>query len=223
MSPTRLTGGLYAITPDWNEWPGGDTDLMNRTEALLRGGCRWLQYRDKSAREDQRLHRARQLRRLCTDYGARFVVNDHVALAYACGADGVHLGEDDHSLALARKTLGPSAIVGVSAYQSLERGLAAIQAGANYVAFGAAYPSSTKPNAKPVPRTLFQGARAHGLPVCAIGGITLDNSPPLIAAGVCWLAVVHDVYSQPDYADTLARARAYQSLFETTGNDTHAF
>jgi thiamine-phosphate pyrophosphorylase len=126
------------------------------------------------------------------------IINDDLALALAIGADGVHLGRDDGDPAEARRALGPGRILGVSCYDEWARAEAGAAAGVDYLAFGAVYPSPTKPHA---PRAglelLARAKRELGLPVAAIGGITLDNAPPLIAAGASLLAVISDVFSAP--------------------------
>jgi thiamine-phosphate pyrophosphorylase len=200
--------GLYAITPD-----GLDAQtLAARLEAALQGGVRIVQYRDKTSPAATRREIAGALQALCRRYGARFVVNDDLALALALGADGVHLGGDDGDLAAARRALGPDKLLGASCYADFELAGAAAAAGADYVAFGAVYPSPTQPLAPPAPLHLFSRCRDElGLPACAIGGITLDNAPALIAAGAGLLAVISDLFAARDVA---ARALAFARLFE---------
>jgi len=140
------------------------------------------------------------------------VINDDLALALEIDADGAHLGRDDGDLAGARKALGPARILGASCYGEWARAEAAVAAGVDYVAFGAMFPSSTKPQAPLAPLEMLTRAKAEfGLPVAAIGGITLDNAPLLIAAGADLPAVISDVFSAPDPA---ARAAAYAGLFD---------
>jgi len=200
--------GLYAITPDEPDTPR----LLAAAEAALAGGCRWLQYRDKISAAAERRARAAALVALCRRPGAALIINHDVGLAKAVGADGVHLGCDDDSLAAARAALGPDSILGASCYADPDAARRAVAEGADYVAFGAVYPSPTKPAASRVPIELFTLCRAEiDVPVCAIGGITLANGLPLIAAGVSLLAVITDLFSAPDIA---ARSAAYQHLFE---------
>lgn len=214
ISQALLPPGLYAITPDWNEWAAGEADLLARTEAILAGGCHWLQYRDKTAMPAQQIERATALKILCQRYQAHLIINDNVALARQVGADGVHLGVEDGDLAAARATLGPMAIIGATCYQSLARAEAAMAAGASYVAFGAVYPSPTKPAALQAGFSLFRHARASGIPACAIGGITLQNAAPVVAAGAHWLAVISDLYApDADLASVTARALAFRKFY----------
>ena len=200
--------GLYAVTPDCAD----GARLLADVEAALAGGCRVIQYRDKLSAMPERVNRARALRELTGRFGATLLINDNLALAALIDADGVHLGEDDGNLRAARAILGPDAILGASCYADYATAEAAVAAGADYVAFGAVHPSPTKPNARRATVDLFFRAKsALTANTCAIGGITLDNGPPLIAAGADLLAVITDLFSAPDIA---ARAAAYQQLFE---------
>jgi len=198
--------GLYAITP------GGvaPSALLARVGAALAGGARLVQYRDKDADAVQRGELARALRSLCKRFDALLLINDDLALALAVNADGVHLGATDGDLRAARQTLGPGRLLGASCYADFEQAHAAVSAGADYVAFGAVYPSLTKPQAVRAPLSLFRRCRAElRVPACAIGGITLDNALPLLAAGADLLAVITDLF---EAADIASRAAAYQRL-----------
>lgn len=200
--------GLYAVTPDCAD----GTRLLADVEAVLAGGCRLVQYRDKLSAMPEQVSRARALRALTRRFGATLLINDDLALAALVDADGVHLGKDDGNLVAARAILGPGKILGASCYADFAAGQAAARAGADYIAFGAAYPSPTKPQAANATVGLFFRAKTEiAVPLCAIGGITSDNAAPLIAAGVDLLAVITDLFSAPDIA---ARATQYQRLFE---------
>ena len=199
--------GLYAITPDGIE----PDELLARVQAALRGGVRVVQYRDKQRDTAQRAEIADAICALCRRYSACFIVNDDLALALAVDADGVHLGADDGDLATARRALGPGKLLGVSCYAEFVLAGAAVAAGADYVAFGAVYPSPTKPHAQRAPLSLFGRCRDElGVPACAIGGITLDTAPALVAAGADLLAVITDLFAAPDIE---SRARNFQHLF----------
>jgi len=191
----RELHGLYAITPDW-----ADTRrLLAATEAILSGGCQILQYRNKATSDCHRQEQAVALRGLTRRYGALLLINDDVDLALFAEADGVHLGEDDGELAAARERLGDAAILGASCYQSLELARGAARAGADYLAFGSFFASTTKPLARRADLALLAAARAEtGLPLCAIGGITLDNAAPLLAVGAEMLAVIAALYEAAD-------------------------
>ena len=200
--------GLYAITPE-----SRDRDrLLASVEAALRGGCRFVQYRDKTSAAPERVARAHALRRLTLDFNARLLINDDMALTFLVQADGIHLGRNDGNLAAARAILGPDRLLGASCYADFALARKAASAGADYVAFGAVFPSLTKPNAVSAAVDLFSRARSTLTAArCAIGGITLDKAPGLIAAGADLLAVISDLFNAPDIT---ARAAAYQHLFE---------
>ena len=199
--------GLYAITPDL-----ADTDdLLRRVHAALRGGARVLQYRNKTAAPALRLAQAQALQALCAEFGVPLIINDHLDLAIAVGAAGVHLGSDDGNLAEARAQLGPGRLVGASCYDRIELAQAAIAAGADHIAFGSFFASGVKPDAVRPPIDLITRARQRfGVPVVAIGGITPANAPQLIAAGVDAVAVISALFAAPDIEHA---AREFRSLF----------
>lgn len=199
--------GLYAITPDHLS----PAQLLPAVEAVLAGGGRWLQFRDKSLVPAERRSLALALLASCRRHGAGLIINDDVDLALAIGADGVHLGADDGDLAAARARLGSQRILGASCYADLERAARAAAAGADYLAFGAVFASPTKPHAAHAPLSLLgEAKRRFGIPLAAIGGITLDQAPAVIAAGGDLLAVISDVFQAPDIC---RRAHDYQQLF----------
>lgn len=199
--------GLYAITPDWPD----THPLLAVSEHILSAGCGILQYRNKAASRDQRAEQAAALRALTRRYQARLIINDDIDLALSVAADGVHLGAEDGDLAAARARIPATMWLGASCYQSLDRARAARAAGADYIAFGSFYPSLTKPQAGRADTDLLIAAKELGCPVCAIGGITVDNAPPLIAAGADCLAVISALYDAPD---PVRATRQFVSLFE---------
>ncbi|MGK0673602.1 MAG: thiamine phosphate synthase [Halothiobacillaceae bacterium] len=200
--------GLYVIT-DPALIP--DDRFVERVEAALRGGARIVQYRDKRGDRPLRERLAREVVRLCCEYGALSIINDDLELARRVGADGVHLGREDAALEHARNRLGPRAILGVSCYNQLELALKAAAEGADYVAFGSFFPSRSKPQAVPASMDLLREARKTlHLPLCAIGGITADHAAPLVEAGADMLAVISDVFAAPDVE---AAVRRYVPLF----------
>lgn len=202
---TRAISGLYAITPDL-----ADTQaLVAAAEAALAGGARVLQYRNKSATAALRLTQARALRALCRKRRVPLLINDHLELALAVEADGLHLGVEDGSLAAARAQLGPERILGASCYDRLEAALEAGRLGADYVAFGSFFPSSVKPGAVRAPLALLHNAKRRlAVPVVAIGGITLENAPELIAAGADSVAVISALFDADDIGNAARRFRA---------------
>lgn len=197
--------GLYAISD------GPRTDLIGACTAALDGGAAMLQYRDKTHDRARRLREARALQALCAAHRVPLIVNDDMDLAAAVGAAGVHLGEDDASVGAARAQLGRDAIIGVSCYDSLERAREAAGAGANYLAFGAFFPSSTKPAARQATPALLRQATTLGLPLVAVGGITHANAATLIEAGADAIAVVSALFG---VADVRAAARRFAALFD---------
>lgn len=206
MPPVDLRG-LYAVTPERAD----GARLLAEVDAALQGGCRILQFRDKINPMPERVTRARALRELTLRHGARLLINDDIALCMLIGADGVHLGADDGNLALARAILGPQRLLGASCYADLSKARAADALGVDYLAFGALYPSATKPDAaRATVDLIFQAKTPLTAKICAIGGITVDNAAPVIAAGADLLAVITDLFDAPDIA---ARATQYQRLF----------
>ncbi len=206
-SGARRVAGLYAITPE-------ETDsavLAGKVEAALRGGAALVQYRNKSSDKILRREQAAALLALCQAAGAPLIINDDLELALAIGADGVHLGRGDGELRAARQALGPARLLGASCYDRIDLARDALAAGADHIAFGSVYASSTKPGAVRAPLELLTRARAElAAPVVAIGGIDARNAPPVIAAGAAALAVLSALFDAPDIS---AAATRFASLF----------
>jgi thiamine-phosphate pyrophosphorylase len=201
--------GLYAVTPESCD----DAWLEERVRQALMGGARLVQYRSKSIDPALKLRQARALRAQCSRHGAPFIVNDDVELASRCGADGVHLGREDASIASARERLGEAVLIGASCYDDLARAQQCVESGADYLAFGSFFASAVKPDATRAPLELLHEARRRWhLPLVAIGGITPDNAPALLAAGADALAVISALFHVPD---TCAAARQLARLFES--------
>lgn len=201
--------GLYAITP--TALCADPPRLLRDVEAALRGGACLIQYRDKSQDRARRLDSALALRALCERHQARLIINDDVELAAESNAHGVHLGPDDAPLRSARARLGPNRLIGITCQDSLERARAASEGGADYLAFGAFFASSTKPHARQATLELLREARVNSsLPICAIGGITAERAPALIEAGADLIAAVEGVFGA---ADIRAAALAYARCF----------
>lgn len=200
--------GLYAVT---DAFLLPDDRLVAAVENAILGGARLIQYRDKSDDGARRLSQARALSELCRRHEVPLIVNDDVELAARVGAAGVHIGRDDPAFATARARLGEAALIGVSCYDRLTLALDAERVGADYVAFGAFFPSPTKPEEVRAPLGLLREAKVGlKIPVVAIGGITPDNAPLLLDAGADALAVVSAVFAQPDIRDA---ARRFAALF----------
>ncbi|HJV36852.1 bifunctional hydroxymethylpyrimidine kinase/phosphomethylpyrimidine kinase [Geomonas sp.] len=184
----RCVEGLYLITDQGER-------LVERVRDALSGGVSVLQYRDKLRNPVQRLSTGRELKALCAEFQAKFIVNDDLELALALDADGLHLGQEDGDPAAARAALGKKKLLGISTH-SLEEALAAQAAGADYVGFGAIYPTGSKevPETRgPEGLALLKGKLK--IPVVAIGGITRDNACPVIDAGADAIAVISSVLS----------------------------
>src|ERR1039457_4924695 len=192
--PFAVTG-IYLITDQ------GD-NLVERVTAALRGGVSVLQYRAKSKEREACSAEAGELQQICRNFGVAFIVNDDMQLAKELDADGVHLGQDDGSIAEARELLGPDKIIGKSTH-NLEEALQAEQEGANYIGFGAMYPTDSK-SVTHLPGTsgLSSIRERIKLPIVAIGGITTSNACRVIDAGADALAVISSVLSspRPDFA-----------------------
>ncbi len=206
--PSRLRG-VYAITPD-------DPDtarLLARVAPVLAERPALLQYRNKAAGPALREAQARALLQACRAAGVPLVVNDDLALALAIGAEGCHLGGTDGDLALARHR-APGLLLGASCYDDPARARAAAAAGADYVAFGAFFPSATKPHARRASPALLAEVADLGLPRVAIGGLNADNAGALVEAGADLLAVVGGIFDAPDPA---AATRALAALFTAGG------
>jgi len=200
--------GLYAITPE--QTPKGKV-LPNMAEAAIQGGARIIQYRDKSDDHRRRAQEALSLLHICHAGNALLIINDDVELAAAVGADGVHLGRDDMPPAQARECIGPHALIGVSCYNRLDSAERAAALGADYVAFGRFFPSSSKPMAiQAHPELLRQARDSLDLPIVAIGGISPQNGELLIVAGANMLAVIDAVFGADDiHAAALAFCRLF--------------
>lgn len=208
----KPVSGLYAVTPELTD----SIALISKVDAALRGGASVVQYRSKSIADSLRRWQAGEIVRLCRNWNALFIVNDSVALAREVDADGVHLGKDDGGVLAARAMLGPGKLIGVSCYNEIGRAREAVSQGADYVAFGSFFPSSTKPQALRAGTELLQIAASEiALPVVAIGGITEDNAAGLIAAGADAVAVVSALF---DAIDVEAQARRFARLFQMPVN-----
>jgi thiamine-phosphate pyrophosphorylase len=204
----RVIKGLYAITPDEPD----TAKLLHQVAQALRGGAGALQYRNKLAEAPLRLEQAKALRDLTLQFSAIFIVNDDVQLASQVSADGVHLGGEDGDIAAARAVLGRDSLIGASCYNRAPLAVEAVRQGADYVAFGAFFPSSVKPGAVAAEVAMLQSVR-HELKVTvvAIGGITIENGGQLVKAGADALAVISALWQAPDIEQA---AKEFSKLFE---------
>jgi thiamine-phosphate pyrophosphorylase len=186
---------LYLISPQEVGGPFPD-----RLKAALEPGiAAAFQLRVKDIVEHELARLAEPLQRLCADAGVAFIVNDSMSLAKRIGADGVHLGQSDGDVREARALLGPGAQIGKTCHDSRHFAMEAGEAGADYVAFGAFYPTTTKPsNYRPDPSILTWWSTVFEIPCVAIGGITPENAQPLVEAGADFLAVCQAVWGKDD-------------------------
>jgi thiamine-phosphate pyrophosphorylase len=210
-SVSRQLHGLYAITQDDLLLPR----LSALVRAALEGGAALVQYRNKAASRPLRRAQAAELLRICHASGARLIINDDVWLAVEIGADGAHISRDDapgNSFKAAREALGPKRILGVSCHNDIACAEEAAEAGADYLAFGRIFASTTKPHAAQAPlELLVEAKRRFNLPIVAVGGITLSNAPGVLASGVDLIAVASDLF---DAMDIKTHAENYGKLFQ---------
>jgi thiamine-phosphate pyrophosphorylase len=200
--------GVYAITPD----ELNTHLLLTKVEAALHGGASVLQYRNKLASDQLKTQQARELLSLCRQYHVPFIINDSISLCLTLDADGLHIGADDGNLSEIRAILGQDKILGASCYNRFDLALSAQEAGASYVAFGACFASSTKPNAPVSSLELFKQAKTQlHTPTVAIGGITLNNAPSAIEAGANSIAVINTIFNAKDVKTT---TQQFAQLFE---------
>lgn len=208
--------GLYAITPDM-----ADTEkLCDTIQQALSGGVNWLQYRNKKADSQLRFTQAVRIHQLCRQFQVPLIINDYLDLAMEINAEGLHVGGDDIPLAIARHRFGRNKVIGVSCYNQLDRAVEAEEAGADYVAFGAFYPTTTKVNAARASIDLLADARKKlNIPIVAIGGINLDNAGALIAGECDAVAVSQALFgaldirsAAQDFSELLSNHQFQQSL-----------
>ena len=186
---------LYAVTD--RHWLNGRT-LYEVVKESLDGGVTFVQLREKTLEEDKFLEEAKELQKLCREYGVPFVINDNVDIAAAMDAAGVHVGQSDMEAGDVRARLGPNKIIGVSA-GTVEEAILAEKRGADYLGVGAVFPTGSKDDAIDVPHeTLKAICEAVSIPVIAIGGITQQNLSELAGSGICGIAVISAIYAQQD-------------------------
>ena len=208
---SRFAKGLYGITPEWED----KNRLLTAIEEACRGGMQILQWRQKNLSLSNALPLALKTKAICHQYACQFFVNDSVQLALACQADGIHIGREDGTVADLRKACadqGQNLLIGVSCYNDIELAKEAINDGVDYLAFGALFSSSVKPDAVSAPLTLFAEIKTHmqelGLSVdttpalVGIGGIDQSNAASAIEAGADSLAVISGLFEADDIQAT---------------------
>jgi len=213
QTETRATTRLYLITP-----PALDPDrfAIELEEALAGGDVASLQLRLKEVDDDAIRRAARILKPIAQERDVAFIMNDRPDLAAELDCDGVHVGEEDAPYAEARQLLGPDKVVGVTCGASRHRAITAAEAGADYVAFGAFFPSTTKAAKHHAdPGLLRDWSETTVVPCCAIGGITQRNCGPLVEAGADFLAVIGAIWSHPE--GPRAAVAEFNTVFERYG------
>lgn len=205
--------GLYLISND------DEFELLYQklTAALATRHVRLLQYRRKKVCTTVRYQEAQKIHQLCQDFAVPLIINDDVNLAQALNC-GVHLGQGDGSILAARERLGRQAIIGRTCHGSLALARQAAAQGADYLAFGAVYPSATKPDAQVLDEALnldiIRQAKVHFCqPICVIGGLTAENAAAAIGAGADWCAVISDILAQP-LEHIATRIESWATLFD---------
>ena len=205
MRDSFIIKGLYAITPDSADL----NTLIQKTKSAIEGGAFMVQYRSKIQDRDVKMQQCAAILRLCREYEIPCIVNDDVDMCRILEADGVHLGEKDDNIAEVRHILGEDAIIGSSCYDQLDRAKSAQKEGASYVAFGAMFPTSTKPNAPRATLALLKEAKREiQIPIVAIGGITVNNAHDVIKTGIDAISVITSLYeakSTKETAETFAK------------------
>jgi thiamine-phosphate pyrophosphorylase len=207
----RFPRGLYGVTPEWE-----DTDrLLQAISAAAQGGMVALQWRRKTSSPAERRRQLEKVAAQCKTLAIPLIVNDDWRLALEVDAEGVHMGREDGDPSEARLALGPSRLIGCSCYNQSSLAAQALAADVDYIAFGAMYPSSVKPEAVSAGlediehgRMLAESrAKDRRAAVVAIGGITIENAAPLIHAGADSVAVISGLFDTPDIRSTASRFR----------------
>lgn len=197
---------LYAITD--RSWLKPGETLEEQVEIILANGATCLQLREKHLEDEALLAEALRIKPICEKYGVPLILNDNVAVAKACGADGVHVGQEDMDIAAVRAILGPDKWIGASAH-NVEEALRARECSCDYIGSGAVFGSATKQDAHVLDHgELRRICQSADLPVVAIGGITADNALQLAGTGVDGIAVISALFAQEDKAAAARRMRA---------------
>ncbi len=196
---------LYAVTD--RAWVGAKT-LYEQVEAALKGGVTCVQLREKEMGDEEFLQEAKEIHALCRQYGVPFIVNDNVEVAVACGAEGIHVGQEDMAAGDVRRRVGDEMLVGVSVH-TVEEAKQAVADGADYLGLGAVFPTSTKTDVDQMPtETLRAICDAVDVPIVAIGGINKGNIGKLAGSGVDGVALVSAIFSAEDIEGTCRELRA---------------
>ena len=202
MENLNIIKGLYAVTHEEKD----SCVLSSQVESCIKGGARLIQYRSKTLSKIEQHKQAKKIKTICNYHKVPLIINDNIELCRILDADGVHLGENDDSLEKARLLLGPSKIIGVSCYNSIDRVKKAVDKGATYIALGACFPTITKPNAPIATLDLISLVlKEFKIPLVAIGGINLENIELLINEGVSCFALINSLFKTKDIEGTASQ------------------
>lgn len=205
---------LYAVTD--SAWVGRQT-LIEQVESALKGGVTCVQLREKDLNEADFFEEALQIKALCKQYGVPFFINDNVDIAIRCGADGIHVGQEDMQAAQVHKLVGEEMMIGVSVH-SVEEALQAVENGADCLGVGAMFPTATKPDASAVPLDVLRDiCRAVTVPVVAIGGIGKGNLSLLSETGVDGVALVSTIFAADDIEQECRELRSLSEQMVEAG------
>ena len=203
MAKQGLLKGIYVLT---DAYLTPKESILTQMERVLKTGVSVIQFRDKYASDEEAESTCRALQALCNRYNALFIIDDRLALAKKIDADGLHVGEDDVSFEEARAVLGEDKIIGVSCYGDIKRAQKYEALGANYVAFGSFFASPTKPNSKIVPLNILEEAKqVLHVPICAIGGINVENIASLAGHDIAMYSVISAVYENDAIEENIAK------------------
>ena len=213
-----IFSGIYAITDDRLI---SEHHFTPRITAALEGGISMLQYRTDISDKNKKLRQAEELLALCRKYQVPLIINNDIELCLAVEADGLHIGQNDHPISEAKKTLGENRIIGVTCHSSMSNAIKAQKSGASYVAFGRFFSSTTKPDAPPAAVNVLIEASANlTVPIVAVGGINTRNGGSLVCAGADMLAVVNAAFGSEDvYNNVKSLNKLFQSKEQTLTND----
>jgi len=199
--------GLYAIT---DEILTPNSTILKQLEEALKAGVDIVQLRDKSKKDSEIFNLAREIKDLCSNFGATFIIDDRLELAKEIDCDGIHIGKHDIEFDKARAILKDK-IVGVSCYADVQKAKKMQEAGADYVAFGSFFPSPTKPNSAVIKKETLKIAKQKlSIPICSIGGINIDNLKE-ISSDSDMVAVVSDIWRAKSISD---RVNEYKKILE---------
>jgi thiamine-phosphate pyrophosphorylase len=203
-----MLNGLYVITEEISK---PTNDNLTKIENVLKGGANIIQLRNKHSHDDELLSLSYDIKQLCNNYNALFIIDDRISLAKRVDAHGVHIGKFDAKISQVKEYI-PNKIIGVSCYGNVNYAKMMENSGADYVAFGSFFHSPTKPESNIVPiKTIYEAKKVLSVPICVIGGITLENAPLLISQGADMVSIISDIWNSEDL---IQKAQSYTQLFK---------